>query len=85
MLKWFYNRKKLLEEIKLQEKYIKALQDELKRHIETKEERIIGYEDLKRELAEIKEEWKKVKTNTDKLLEEVQKKENIKINQEERI
>ena len=57
----------------------------MKRHLETKEYRIIGYEDLKRELAEIKEEWKKVKTNTDKLLEEVQKKENIKINQEERI
>ena len=85
MLKWFYNRKKLLEEIKLQEKYIKALQDELKRHLETKEYRIIGYEDLKRELAERKEEWKKVKTKTEKHLEEVQKKEKIKKNQEERI
>ena len=33
MLRWFKTREKLLEEIKLQEKYIEALEEELRRHL----------------------------------------------------
>ena len=34
MFRWFKTRKKLLEEIKLQEKYIETLEEELRRHLE---------------------------------------------------
>ena len=40
MLRWFKTRKKLLEEIKLQEKYIEVLEEELRRHLEG---RVINY------------------------------------------
>ncbi|ACZ10751.1 Uncharacterised protein [Sebaldella termitidis] len=43
MVRWFNNRKKLLEEIKLQEKYIKALEDELRRYLEAPESRVIAF------------------------------------------
>lgn len=53
MFRWFKTRKKLLEEIKLQEKYIKALEDELKRHLEGRVERITDYEKIKIDQEEL--------------------------------
>ena len=43
MLRWFKNRKKLLEEIKLQEKYIEVLEEELRRHLMSTKGKVISF------------------------------------------
>ena len=47
MLRWFKTRKKLLEEIKLQEKYIEALEEELRRHLMSTKGKVISFRKIR--------------------------------------
>ncbi len=47
MFRWFKTRKKLLEEIKLQGKYIEALEEELRRHLMSTKGKVISFRKIR--------------------------------------